>query len=731
MTVDILELPPFLIQNIFENIYNSQANKGYKIILLLSLSNYPVLSWVSNKLLFKQVTFNLFKTLKKTSLENKGLQISLDHLEVFKSRLLLFTKQVNLNISADSDKSDYDSLIRNFNELETIIRKNNITTRQNFHNASVSQIKGLIEKEEKFNSKNCRLRQINNGIVCEHFDNDFHQKNCLSKNNSCQLNYSYFPFLSGRDRPVSSTRAHTGNNSTINTNNDNPNSNESYYCLKTFTTKILNNTLNLKRLTLVGMNLKNIKDLKYSSSKLNMTLNYLNLSSNELTSLGGLQGFINLKTLVVKNNKLSDISSVGHLINLRILNLSNNFNLKKIDNGFMNLIKLKRFIVKGYNQIVNLENLENLKRLEVLIINCSNIKNIKNLNNLTRLKVLDLSFNCSIRKIENIDSLNGLERLSLYRCKISKIENLDKLRRLEYLDLGGNNIREVVELDRLTSLRELYLDKNDFEAITLALLASTAQCDRTFSLVADGDDFSSVPVVYNEGTSSYLRLKDDSGEAVSFILYEPSGYLALLSDTSKSVSADADGLHIEDRSSASKDFGLNEEGNLRFTASFQGFWACENDDGTFNIANWQCSSNAVALVPVGISESSSSGSSAVAADSSSTFLTSFVSSFSEVNSVSSVVSSVASSVASSIAPSVASSSVSSAASSVGSSYVSSGTDSHVSSTFHFSASHFSESSFVPANSSSSHSVAENSINAATSVGATALSLFFAAAVALF
>ncbi|ODV58561.1 uncharacterized protein ASCRUDRAFT_119776 [Ascoidea rubescens DSM 1968] len=119
------------------------------------------------------------------------------------------------------------------------------------------------------------------------------------------------------------------------------------------------------------------------------------------------------------------------------------------------------------------------------------------------------------------------------------------------------------------------------------IILSIVDADRVFSLSAFGGEFANVPVVLPVG-STYLKLKGTGGGEISFTLEEPSGFLTLLNDPTQYVSVDANGLHITDRGGASKDFGLDESGNLRFTASFQGWWACPQADESFNIASWAC-----------------------------------------------------------------------------------------------------------------------------------------------
>lgn len=54
--------------------------------------------------------------------------------------------------------------------------------------------------------------------------------------------------------------------------------------------------------------------------------------------------------------------------------------------------------------------------------------------------MLDISFN-RLTKIENLEALEGLQKLFLVSNKISVIENLSSLSYLTLLELGDNKIR--------------------------------------------------------------------------------------------------------------------------------------------------------------------------------------------------------------------------------------------------------------------------------------------------
>jgi len=73
------------------------------------------------------------------------------------------------------------------------------------------------------------------------------------------------------------------------------------------------------------------------------------------------------------------------------------------------------------------------------------------------LRILNLSFN-QIKEIKNLDSLNELRELSIYRNKIEGISGLGNLVNLRRLIIYHNNITKILNLNNLKKLE--FLDKN-------------------------------------------------------------------------------------------------------------------------------------------------------------------------------------------------------------------------------------------------------------------------------
>jgi Leucine-rich repeat (LRR) protein len=94
--------------------------------------------------------------------------------------------------------------------------------------------------------------------------------------------------------------------------------------------------------------------------------------------------------------------------------------------------------------------ISNLKNLEYLQLNVNSICKIPyEIGVLRKLKVLDLTDNPGLGKIDYIVLLENLEELYLYGCNLNKLPNdLYKMKKLRKLGLLGNNL-DKTEIERI------------------------------------------------------------------------------------------------------------------------------------------------------------------------------------------------------------------------------------------------------------------------------------------
>ncbi|CAL5978768.1 Conserved_hypothetical protein [Hexamita inflata] len=141
------------------------------------------------------------------------------------------------------------------------------------------------------------------------------------------------------------------------------------------------------KLTVNSCELKNANGIEKMKQ-----LQYLNLSSNQITSIQELRTLVNLKELRLNNNQITNIQGIGELRNLNTLYLYS-------------------------NKIVSIQELKALANLTYLNLYNNQIANIQWLSGLTNLKELYLDSN-KIVEITALRDLRNLNKLEIYHNKI-------------------------------------------------------------------------------------------------------------------------------------------------------------------------------------------------------------------------------------------------------------------------------------------------------------------------
>ena len=183
----------------------------------------------------------------------------------------------------------------------------------------------------------------------------------------------------------------------------------------------------------------------------------MNLSNQELISIGGITNYKYIQEVNISHNELSSLEQLSGLNHLTILDASYNKINEIMDfDPPQNLEKVNY----SYNLISEIQNIEKNPYLKVLNLSNNQISKIEGLNTATYLEELDLAYN-NIENIENLDALGPcLQKLNLMGNKIKKLNGLDNLTALIELNLSKNNINRLKGLQGLTNLRYLYLSSN-------------------------------------------------------------------------------------------------------------------------------------------------------------------------------------------------------------------------------------------------------------------------------
>ncbi len=232
----------------------------------------------------------------------------------------------------------------------------------------------------------------------------------------------------------------------------------------------------LEKLTLYGedfrlqnadfLNLhKELKELKLSRCQLDyfpkldnlQNLQILKVGGNNIFSLSGLKGLINLKEFSIALNNIQDLiefKKISSSKKLHTLNLNHNNIISLEDIGSLLKLPNLRFINLAHNNITSLDGIEQLANhisLEELILKNNEIAELNITANIPNLKKINLNHN-QISKITALRNLASLEQVDLSYNKIRRLENLDNLPNLKKITVTCNPLETLTELENLPSL---------------------------------------------------------------------------------------------------------------------------------------------------------------------------------------------------------------------------------------------------------------------------------------
>ncbi|KAM9468185.1 leucine-rich repeat and guanylate kinase domain-containing protein isoform 2-T2 [Clarias gariepinus] len=212
---------------------------------------------------------------------------------------------------------------------------------------------------------------------------------------------------------------------------------------------------------------------------------YLSLSipRKSLKNVSILSSYVHLQKLELPNNKIKDLSCVSHMPYLVILDASHNEisdffgfqppkNLKEVDFSHNHISLMKDLsayaslhkLSLDYNSISEIRGLEKCSSLTHLSMAHNKILRISGLRNLP-LRQLCLKGNL-IKRIENLQTLRGLQILDLSSNRIQSLSGLQDLHLLENINLESNMIGEIKEcthVQYLQLVRKLNLKRNPIQ----------------------------------------------------------------------------------------------------------------------------------------------------------------------------------------------------------------------------------------------------------------------------
>jgi Leucine-rich repeat (LRR) protein len=168
-------------------------------------------------------------------------------------------------------------------------------------------------------------------------------------------------------------------------------------------------------------------------------LTYLDVVSENISDISGLEHAVNLVDLRISQNQISDLSPLENLANLEVFYFYGN---EVVDiSPLRNLTELN-FINAGDNQISDISALESLTALKTLWLNGNQISNIRSIANLTNLDYLRLEEN-NIGEISALSLLTKVENLWLHNNQIDELSPLQSMSALTKLHLQTNKVTDI------------------------------------------------------------------------------------------------------------------------------------------------------------------------------------------------------------------------------------------------------------------------------------------------
>lgn len=282
----------------------------------------------------------------------------------------------------------------------------------------------------------------------------------------------------------------------------------------------------------------------------------LDLFSNDIKSLDGLQYAKNLKHLYIQGPRIRNYDALSDLKNLEELTITGSYlPSTKVLSSLTNLKKL--WI--GNSQLSDLTGIENLKNLESLNLYNNNISDISNLTSLENLTYLELGLN-NISDISSLANLKNLKRLYLASNNIESISPIKNLVDLTTLVLIENNIQDASPIEPLSHLQFLALSDNP--SLNTQHFTNFTCKNTLYSLFLSNCGLRNLNFLKNFTSISYLEANNNSISSISGINSSPSLHRLFLSNNNISVDKDNYTALSKLENMAELDLSHNNLGNL-------------------------------------------------------------------------------------------------------------------------------------------------------------------------
>ncbi len=220
----------------------------------------------------------------------------------------------------------------------------------------------------------------------------------------------------------------------------------------------LSELTNLKYVYLSGNRIADLSPLAASEN-----IQFIDASGNSITSIPDFNSAEKLETLLLKNNLINDISTIHRLTTLKYLDLENN--IIKQGKNIASLVNLETLVLTG-NPMVSFDFLSSLTKLTSLDVNSTDFMNLKPIENLP-LTTLSAS-KTELANISSLEKFQNLSYLEIADTNVTDISVLEKMKKLEYLDISNLKILDPAPLFTMKSLASLKATGLDFKGIVFA-----------------------------------------------------------------------------------------------------------------------------------------------------------------------------------------------------------------------------------------------------------------------
>ncbi|WP_040491897.1 DUF7619 domain-containing protein [Xanthomarina gelatinilytica] len=265
----------------------------------------------------------------------------------------------------------------------------------------------------------------------------------------------------------------------------------------------------------------------------------LRVSNKNISSIIGIEMFVNLRELDCSNNSISTIS-INSLSNLNYLDCEWN-NLTELN--VTNLTNLNT-LVCNYNQLTTID-LGGLSSLAYLYVNYNQFTSldVRNLSGLERLKC---SSNNQLTSLE----VSGLPNLFVIECNFGQLTSLDLsgLTGLGFMEIENHEL-STLDLSDLTSLIELRCSNNQITSLDVSELTQLRE------LVCDNNQVTTIDLT---NARNLVELRCSNNQLTS--LYLKNGSETLPNSLSFDSNPNLEYICVDERELNNVQYLVNQEG---------------------------------------------------------------------------------------------------------------------------------------------------------------------------